>query len=144
MTTDDTTETAYAVGYGKPPKHAQWKKGQSGNPSGRPKRPDGVAALVAALLAQPVVVRRGRTTARMTRLEHLLHRLFEKAIAGDPRLMKLALDEAYRHEALAREAQAAPEPGLEPADAEVLAALYARLAAAARPSGEAAPGEEPR
>ena len=27
----------YAVGYGKPPKHAQFKKGQSGNPKGRPK-----------------------------------------------------------------------------------------------------------
>jgi hypothetical protein len=27
-----------AVGYGKPPKHSQFKKGQSGNPSGRKKR----------------------------------------------------------------------------------------------------------
>jgi hypothetical protein len=26
-----------AVGYGKPPKHSQWKKGQSGNPSGKKK-----------------------------------------------------------------------------------------------------------
>ena len=25
------------VGYGKPPKHGQFKKGQSGNPKGRPK-----------------------------------------------------------------------------------------------------------
>lgn len=27
----------YQVGYGKPPKHSRWKKGQSGNPRGRPK-----------------------------------------------------------------------------------------------------------
>lgn len=27
----------YEVGYGKPPKHTQWPKGQSGNPKGRPK-----------------------------------------------------------------------------------------------------------
>lgn len=28
------------VGYKKPPKKTQWKKGQSGNPSGRPKKSD--------------------------------------------------------------------------------------------------------
>ena len=27
----------YVVGYGKPPKEAQFKKGMSGNPTGRPK-----------------------------------------------------------------------------------------------------------
>ena len=29
-------ETDYEVGYGKPPKHTQFKRGQSGNPNGRP------------------------------------------------------------------------------------------------------------
>ncbi len=29
----------YTVGKGKPPKHSQWKKGQSGNPSGKPPDP---------------------------------------------------------------------------------------------------------
>ena len=28
----------YKVGYGKPPRHTQWKLDQSGNPSGRRKR----------------------------------------------------------------------------------------------------------
>ena len=28
----------YEVGYGRPPAHTQFKKGQSGNPRGRPKR----------------------------------------------------------------------------------------------------------
>jgi hypothetical protein len=31
------------VGYGKPPKSTQFAKGQSGNPSGRPKRPIGTS-----------------------------------------------------------------------------------------------------
>jgi hypothetical protein len=29
----------YKVGYGKPPRHAQFRKGRSGNPGGRPRRP---------------------------------------------------------------------------------------------------------
>jgi len=33
----------YEVGYGKPPRHAQFRKGVSGFPSGRPKRPMGIS-----------------------------------------------------------------------------------------------------
>ena len=88
-----TTKTTYEVGYRKPPRHAQWKKGQSGNPGGRARKPANLGALVTALLGKRAVVRKGKTTARMTRLEHLLHRLIEKAVAGDPRLMKMALDD---------------------------------------------------
>jgi Family of unknown function (DUF5681) len=29
----------YAIGYGKPPVHTRFAKGQSGNPKGRPKNP---------------------------------------------------------------------------------------------------------
>jgi hypothetical protein len=117
-------KTDYAVGYGRPPKHAQWKKGQSGNPAGRRRRPENAAALVATLLSQRVVVRKGKTTVRRSRMEHLLHRLIEKAIAGDPRLMKMALDEMRRHEACAA-GEAPAETNA--ADAEVIQALTARL-----------------
>jgi len=133
-----TTKTDYEIGYGRPPKHARWKKGQSGNPGGPRKRPEGLGPLVAALLAQPVVVRRGKTTKRMTRLEQLLHRLLEKAIAGDPRLMKMALDEVRRDEARAPEAV---PTDLDAADAEVLAALFARLTGNAARPGEREPDE---
>jgi hypothetical protein len=40
----------YKVGYGKPPKSGQFKKGTSGNPSGRPKKPtDSVSVLMREL-----------------------------------------------------------------------------------------------
>lgn len=32
-----------SVGYGRPPKHSRFAKGVSGNPAGRPKRPDGIS-----------------------------------------------------------------------------------------------------
>ena len=36
---DNKNDKNYDVGYGKPPKQHQFKKGQSGNPAGRPKKP---------------------------------------------------------------------------------------------------------
>ena len=113
----------YDVGYGKPPRNTQWKKGQSGNPKGRPRRDRNVGALVAALLGQRIVVRTGKTTKRRTRLEHLVHRLFEQALEGDPRLMKMALDEARKNE----ERGEANAPELDQADHEVIEALIRRL-----------------
>lgn len=38
MTKDPNNDKDYKVGYGKPPKHSRWRKGQSGNPKGAPTR----------------------------------------------------------------------------------------------------------
>jgi Family of unknown function (DUF5681) len=38
MTSRKRKSVAYAVGYGKPPLHTRFRKGQSGNPGGRPRR----------------------------------------------------------------------------------------------------------
>jgi hypothetical protein len=38
MSEEDDDASPYDVGYRKPPRHAQFKKGQSGNPSGRPRK----------------------------------------------------------------------------------------------------------
>lgn len=40
----------YKVGYGQPPKHSQFRKGQSGNPRGRPKRRQAEATDIAAII----------------------------------------------------------------------------------------------
>ena len=113
----------YAVGYGKPPLHTRWEKGRSGNPKGRPKRQRDITQLLNTLLAQRIVVRTGKTTKRMSRLDHLLHRAFENAVAGDPRLIRLVLDEARK----AEERRENDEPAFGPADHEVIAAFFQRL-----------------
>jgi len=113
----------YDVGYGKPPKHAQWKKGQSGNPEGGRRRPTDVAALTAQLLSKRVVVRSGKTTKRVTRLEQILSRLIEKALQGDPRTLKMVLDEMRKVDARAENDAPAP---LEAADLEVIEAARRR------------------
>ena len=45
------------VGYANPPKDAQWKPGQSGNPSGRPKGRSDLLQEAAAILSEPVTAR---------------------------------------------------------------------------------------
>ena len=50
----------YEIGYGKPPKARQWKKGQSGNLKGRPKTRSDLIQDAAAILSEPVRARTPR------------------------------------------------------------------------------------
>lgn len=70
----------YEVGYGKPPRHTQFKKGQSGNPGGRPSPEKADAASLAATLNQPLQVRRGDRVSKMQAFEASLKRLVDRAI----------------------------------------------------------------
>src|SRR5438874_134109 len=46
----------YEVGYGKPPRHTQFKKGQSDNPAGGRSRPIGLLEIAAKTLSRKVTV----------------------------------------------------------------------------------------
>jgi hypothetical protein len=53
-------EQAKNKGRNPPPVHSRWKKGQSGNPKGRPKNSDELAAVVRELLAETVKDKDGK------------------------------------------------------------------------------------
>jgi hypothetical protein len=74
------------IGYKSPPEHTRFKKGRSGNPSGRPKRAAGHKQTVARILQEPVTTRTkdGRKK-RLTTQEAILLRLKQKALDGDVR-----------------------------------------------------------
>lgn len=58
-------ERDYDVGYGKPPKEHQFKPGQSGNPTGRPKKQPSMASMIRDVAYYPVRIERpdGASTA---------------------------------------------------------------------------------
>jgi hypothetical protein len=74
----------YRVGKGRPPKDTQYKKGQSGNPSGRRKLPD-VAEAAARILEQKISVTQDGVMKKMPGLDALLGKAFAKALTGDMR-----------------------------------------------------------
>lgn len=78
------------VGYGKPPKHSQFKKGQSGNPSGQKKPAKFDALFKAALMKQAKVPINGKTVT-MTMLELILQQVVRKAANGDLPAIKTVL-----------------------------------------------------
>ena len=73
----------YPVGYGKPPEATRFRKGRSGNPTGRPKGRLALATLLTrALDARVVVTEHGRRT-KKSKFEILLTQLVNKAAGGD-------------------------------------------------------------
>ncbi|MBZ0215757.1 MAG: DUF5681 domain-containing protein [Fimbriimonadaceae bacterium] len=70
------------VGYGKPPASSRFKKGQSGNPRGRPKGSRSELPYE-AVLGQMVTVRRDGEEQRVTAAEAFLLYLTKKALEGD-------------------------------------------------------------
>ena len=50
---NDNKEGAYEIGYGKPPRHRRFQKGQSGNFRGRPKGAKNFTTVAEEALANP-------------------------------------------------------------------------------------------
>ena len=72
----------YLVGHCRPPAHAQFKKGQSGNPKGRPKgKRDGTD--ISTLLGEPVTAKIRGTTRQISPLEACFRQLAKRAVDGD-------------------------------------------------------------
>ncbi|MEQ3708991.1 MAG: DUF5681 domain-containing protein [Tateyamaria sp.] len=80
---DDIKDDDYEVGYGKPPKSTQFKKGQSGNRNGRRKGAKGVQANLRRELEAKITVQENNRTVRITKAEALAKRLTTAALKGD-------------------------------------------------------------
>jgi hypothetical protein len=90
--TNDLDKTApesgredYEVGYKKPPRNTQFRKGKSGNPAGRPKRAVNVQASLTKTLSEPVLVRIDGKPTKMSSLDAGLLNLRTNMLKGDPK-----------------------------------------------------------
>ncbi len=90
--------STYEVGYRKPPKQSQFKRGESGNPKGRPKDTRNLKTELEEELKQRVVVREGGNALRVSKRRGLLKSLCNKALQGDPRAMRILLELIMRFE----------------------------------------------
>jgi hypothetical protein len=81
----ELTMPSYKVGYGKPPRAARFKPGQSGNPGGRPKGSRNLASDLAAELGELITVRAPGRARRVTKQRALIKSLMERALAGNVR-----------------------------------------------------------
>ena len=80
------------IGPGHPPKQHQFKKGQSGNLKGRPKKPPKSHDLLWAELRKPTKVKIGGKETSMMPLEATLLQLKSHAVNGDRRAMNIYLE----------------------------------------------------
>ena len=114
------------VGYGKPPRHSQFKKGQSGNPRGRPKGAKNAATILNEALNERVTVTEGGKRKAITKRKAAFKQLVNRAVSGDPRHMRMLLEKIEAAEARLDPATAQTE-SLGEADQAVLRELRARL-----------------
>ncbi len=59
----------YAVGYGKPPIHTRFQRGESGNPRGKKKGQTGLKAVVEKVFQEKVSIRTARGIRKVTKLD---------------------------------------------------------------------------
>ena len=77
--------STYRVGYGKPPKAKQFKRGRSGNPKGRPKGSLNLATDLTAELGEHITVREDGRPRKVSKQRALIKSLMAKALQGDVR-----------------------------------------------------------
>jgi len=80
------------VGYKRPPKDTQWKKGQCGNPEHWRKRaPRGAIALIDEVWQEPISIVEKGERRRVTVFEAILSQLMFKELSGDRRAAAVRL-----------------------------------------------------
>ena len=82
----------YEIGFGRPPKATQFKKGTSGNKKGRPKGTKNIATLFHEAMHQRVVISENGQRRTVTKIEAALIQFANKAATGDPKAIQASIN----------------------------------------------------
>jgi hypothetical protein len=82
----------YAVGYGKPPKHTQFKKGQSGNRKGKAHGTKNLKADLRGVLDEELPLTMGGREVKLSARRAMLVALRNKALKGDVRAIGMLVN----------------------------------------------------
>jgi hypothetical protein len=119
-------EPDYEVGYGKPPRHTRFTKGQSGNPRGRPPGAKNLKTLLSEALNEKVIVTENGGRRKVTKRQAIITQLVNRSATADLRAIKILLD-------MLRDIEGQTDPvapgtsAFSEADEEVLEQLRARF-----------------
>lgn len=95
------------IGYGQPPRASRFRKGQSGNPRGRPRGARNFASVMQEALAEPVIINENGRRKTASKLQAIVKQLVNKAAQGDHRSIQLLMSFTERQLLLGREGQSA-------------------------------------
>ena len=113
----------HTIGFGKPPKHSQFKAGKSGNPKGRPKGRISTTRLLEKHMDAKVAVNIGGKPKKVSRREALVLSVIGDAFKGNEKIRRNFLDLVMSFDL---QLQAEAKPGVDAAEdqAVVDALLY--------------------
>jgi hypothetical protein len=117
----------YEVGYGKPPKHTQFKLGKSGNPQGRPKGTKNLKTDLAEELCEKIVVHEGGSSRQISKQRAVVKSLVTRTLKGDARAANTLLSMMMRLLDTGEGAQPEESEGLHADELEILKAFKKRL-----------------
>ncbi|QWE17157.1 DUF5681 domain-containing protein [Polynucleobacter sp. AP-Nino-20-G2] len=88
----------YNVGYRRPPKTTQFKKGESGNPKGRPKGSRSLQTILVEELKSSVTIHENGRSKTVKKGEVIAKQMVNKAMAGDHKAAHLVLGVSQQQE----------------------------------------------
>ena len=90
------------VGYGQPPVATRFRKGQSGNPKGRPRGVKNLKTLLQEALNEKITVNENGKRRAITKMQAGMKQLANKVASGDVKTALRLIDLQYRDEGLDR------------------------------------------
>lgn len=89
--------SGYKVGRGRPPRHSQFKKGQSGNPGGKRKRAPSLKGILSTVMTSEIVLKEGGRPRSAIIMEAIFLALSKAALHGNTKAASILIELYERH-----------------------------------------------